>query len=350
MFPVEFSTTGFCAPFRGAEVARESEQLGFDVQMFGENHAMAADVFGEMRAAVPATTRIRLLCGPVNFVTRDPGVVASAIAPVQIASGGRAICGIARGDSAVALAGRSPQRQADLERDLGILRSYLRRETVDFGVRQSRLEWIGDLPYAPVPIELVCSGPRAIALAARAADRIGLSVGGDPGHVRWALGVIDEALAACGRTRADVRIGAYLPIAITADREKGRAALRQRVAGWAHMSSFRGIDLAQQPEIMRRTTEKLRHGYDYRFHRADVPAENPNTKIVDEEFADWFGIGGPASYVVERLSRLVELGVSYFGTAFIGAERERFARDVMPAVRRTGASGARASGARLPET
>jgi hypothetical protein len=102
------------------------------------------------------------------------------------------------------------------------------------------------------------------------------------------------------------------------------------------MSSFSGIDLSRQPEIMRRTTEKLRHGYDYRFHRADVPAENANTMLVDEEFADWFGIGGPPGYVVERLAELAQLGVSYFGTAFIGAERERFARDVMPAVRAAG--------------
>lgn len=330
---IEFSTTGFCAAFRGAEVARESEELGFDVQMFGENHAMAADVFGEMRAAAAATKQIRLLCGPVNFVTRDPGVIASAIAPIQIASGGRALCGIARGDSAVALAGRRPQRQADLERDLGILRRYLARQTVEFPERESRLEWIGDLPYAPVPIELVCSGPRAIALAASRADRVGLSVGGNPDHVRWALGVIDRALAESGRSRADVRIGVYLPVALTRDRASGRAALRQRVAGWAHMSSFPGIDLSRQPPILRAATEKLRHAYDYRFHRADVPAENTNTGLIDEEFADWFGVGGPASYVADRFSELTALGVSYFGTAFIGAERERFARDVMPAVR-----------------
>jgi alkanesulfonate monooxygenase SsuD/methylene tetrahydromethanopterin reductase-like flavin-dependent oxidoreductase (luciferase family) len=333
--PVEFATTGFCAAFRGAEVARESEELGFDVQLFGENHAMAADVFGEMRAAAAATRRIRLLCGPVNFVTRDPGVIASAIAPVQIASHGRALCGIARGDSAVALAGRRPQRQADLERDLGILRAYLMRETVDFGVRQSRLEWIGELAYVPVPIELVCSGPRAIELAARRADRIGLSVGGDPGYVRQVLELVDRGLAASGRSRADVRIGAYLPVSVTSDRASGRAALRRSVAGWAHMSSFPGIDLSRQPEMLRRATEKLRHAYDYRFHRADAPAENTNTRLIDEDFADWFGIGGPASYVAERLAALVELGVNY-GTALVGAERERFARDVMPPVRAAG--------------
>jgi 5,10-methylenetetrahydromethanopterin reductase len=330
---IEFSTTGFCPPFQGARIASESEALGFDVQLFGENHNMAADLFGEMRSAAEATSRIRLHCGPVNFVTRDPGVVASAIAPIQIASGGRAICGIARGDSAVALAGRAPQRQPDLERDLDILRRYLQRETVAFGDRESRLEWIGDLPYTPVPIDLVCSGPRAIALAARRADRIGLSVGRHPDRIRWALGVIDDALAEAGRSRGDLRIGAFIPLAITRDRNEAPDILRPRIAGWAHMSSFPGIDLASQPAVMRRVTERLRKDYDYRYHRAGVPLDNPNTQIIDAEFADWFGLGGPPSYVAERLIELTELGVECFGTALFGNERERFAADVMPRVR-----------------
>lgn len=329
---VGFGTTGFCRAFSGGEVAKRSEELGFDVQLFGENHAMAPDVFGEMRAAVESTEKIKLLAGPVNFVTRDPGVVASAIAPIQIMSGGRAICGIARGDSAVALAGRKPQRQAGLDRDLGILRTYLERGTVEFDERTSAIEWIGDLAYQPVPIELVCSGPRAIALAATRADRIGLSIGGHPDRFRWALEVVDEALAAAGRSRDDVRIGAYIPFAIDDDWAAAREALRFRVAGWAHMSSFPGIELGDQPEIMRKATEKLRAGYDYRFHGGG-PLDNPNNRMIDDEFADWFGIGGPPSYVVDRLGALVELGVDDFSTYFADGEREIFARDVMPAVR-----------------
>jgi alkanesulfonate monooxygenase SsuD/methylene tetrahydromethanopterin reductase-like flavin-dependent oxidoreductase (luciferase family) len=184
-----------------------------------------------------------------------------------------------------------------------------------------------------VPIEMVCSGPRAIALAATKADRIGLSVGGHPDRVRWALTIIDAALSAAGRTRADVAIGLYVPVAVTDDRTSGRTAIRYRVAGFAHMSSFAGNDLAAQPAIMRRATERLRDGYDYRFHRADVPLDNPNTRLIDEDFGDWFGIGGPPNYIADRLCELVELGVSTFVTALGGAEHERFAAEVIPAVR-----------------
>ena len=133
--PLEFGSTGFYPAFTGAERARRSEELGFDFQMFSENHTRVPDCLGEMRDAIGSTERIKLLCGPLNFVTRNPGVIASGIMPIQILSGGRALCGVASGDSAVAAVGQHPQRIKELERDLGILRSYLHREDVTFGGR-----------------------------------------------------------------------------------------------------------------------------------------------------------------------------------------------------------------------
>jgi 5,10-methylenetetrahydromethanopterin reductase len=333
LWPLEFGTTGFYPPFTGAEMARRSEELGFDFQMFSENHTRVPDCLGEMRDAVRSTDRIKLLCGPLTFVTRNPGVIASGILPIQLLSGGRAICGVASGDSAVAVAGKRPQHVKELERDLGILRSYLHQRDVTFGDMTSRLEWAAGLAFDPVPIQMVCSGPRAIAVAARLADRIGLSVGANPDRINWALKIIDEALGESGRSRDEVRIGAFLPVAITSDRATGRKAIRPRTAGWAHMSSFKGNDLSQQPEIMRRVTSVLRDTYDYRYHHPGAPAENPNTAACDEEFGDWFGIGGPPSYVVDRMGELVELGLDFFVTALPPAEREQFADEVMPPLR-----------------
>src|SRR5579863_481807 len=156
--PIEFGTTGFYPAFDGAKRAKMSEDMGFDIQGFSENHARATDCFGEMRDAARATSRIKLACGPVNFVTRNPGVVAAGILPIQVLSGGRAICNVAAGDSAVAAAGRQPQRIADMERDLGYLKTYLKGGEVEFGDRTSRLEWADELTWAPLPVQMVCSG------------------------------------------------------------------------------------------------------------------------------------------------------------------------------------------------
>jgi hypothetical protein len=76
---------------------------------------------------------------------------------------------------------------------------------------------------------------------------------------------------------------------------------------------------------MRRLTSVLRDTYDYRYHHPGAPAQNPNTAVCDDEFGDWFGIGGAPSYVVDRIGELVELGLDFFVTALPPAEREQFA-------------------------
>jgi len=57
-----------------AEVGSRHRSAGARQEL---RHSRTADCFGEMRDAVHATTRIRLACGPVNFQTRHPGVVAA---------------------------------------------------------------------------------------------------------------------------------------------------------------------------------------------------------------------------------------------------------------------------------
>jgi alkanesulfonate monooxygenase SsuD/methylene tetrahydromethanopterin reductase-like flavin-dependent oxidoreductase (luciferase family) len=333
MRPLEFGTTGFYPAFSGVERAKVSEEMGFDIQGFSENHSRATDCFGEMRDAARETTRIHLACGPVNFVTRHPGVVAAGIVPIQLLSAGRAICGVASGDSAVAAAGKKPQCLADMERDLGYLRTFLDNGEVDYGDGgTSRLEWADDLSWPHLPIQMACSGTRSIALASRIADRICLGIGTNPERVKWAGKIIADGLLASGRDREAVRVGVFAPIAITPDRATGRAQIRTRVSAWAHMQS--GGDLSQQPEILRRVTSVLRDSYDYSFHRPGAPAENPNSAVCDEEFGDWMGIGGPVSYVFDRMGELVELGVDFFMTALPMPERESFAGEVMPALRK----------------
>jgi 5,10-methylenetetrahydromethanopterin reductase len=335
MRQLEFGLTGFYPAFEGAKRARVAEQMGFDIHGFSENHSRTADCFGEMRDAISATTRIKLACGPVNFVTRNPGVVAAAVLPLQILSGDRVICNIASGDSAVAAAGLKPQRIADLRRDLGYLRTYLEGKEVKLGTQTSRLEWAANLSWNPIPIQLSCSGPKSIALAARTADRICLGIGTNIEHLSWALRIIHEGLAESGRQRDAVRIGLFAPIAIAPDRRAARALLRERSSAWAHMQSGRGIDLSQQPAILRKVTTVLREHYDYKFHRPGIPpGQNPNSAAIDEEFADWIGVGGPPSYVVDRLGQLVELGIDFFITSVSSTEREDFAAHVMPQLRK----------------
>lgn len=326
---LQFGNVSFCPPLQGAKLAADDEALGFDIRYFGENSSYGSDPFAELRDAASATSRIRLAVGATNFVIRHPIVIANAAAGVQVASGGRAICGVATGDSALGVIGRNPQRLSEFAEQARLLRGYLRGETVRTGEWESRIEWLKDVDYEPVPVEIMCSGPKTIRVAAGLADRITLTVGTAPERVAWALEVLDEGLVAAGRSRDEVDVGAYVGVVVDDDRERAIERLRVRVKGIAHMAALPGIDLQAQPEPLRGVTTRLRTAYDYHHH--NLKADNPLGDLIEPEFADWFGIGGAPGYVVDRLGELADAGLSYlFVSGMVGEERERFAADVMP--------------------
>jgi 5,10-methylenetetrahydromethanopterin reductase len=326
---IEFGVGSWCPPFQGPVLAAESEAMGFDVQYFGDNQCLTSDPFSELRAAAGATTTIRLATGVTNLVTRHPAVVASAMAAVQVCSGGRAICGVGKGDSALGMIGLGPQRHAEFTERLELLRAYLQGGTTRLGEWDSRLEWLDNVAYEPVPLQVMASGPKSLATAARFCDRISLGVGAAPERIRWALDIVDKSLVAAGRSRDDVTIGAQVNVVIHDDRDRALEQLRGRVKGYAHMASFPGHDLSTQPPIMRDVTSKLRRGYDYKHHNAS--ADNPVAALVSTDFADWFGIGGSINRVVDRLAELASMGLSYFNfPGLLSTEKEQIATTVLP--------------------
>jgi 5,10-methylenetetrahydromethanopterin reductase len=332
---VEFGHCTIAPPMQGAALALEDEQLGFDIRYFGDNHSLHPDPFVALFDAARATTRIKLGTGIVTTVTRHPSVLANLAAPLQLASHGRAILGIGKGDSVVAMVGKQPQKHDEFVSNTAMLRAFLHGDSVRLGGYDSRLEWLEGQDYEPVPIEIACAGPKTIGAAARIADRIQLTVGAPPERIRWALEIIREALSEVGRDRSEIQIGALVPLCVDASRTAAAERLRTGTAVIAHMASLPGIDLSSQPEKLRRVTTRLREAYDYRHH--NMEQANPMRDLVDAEFADWYGIGGPPSYIIERLQELVELGIDYF---FLGTipleEREILATEVMPRIRELG--------------
>ena len=106
---------------------------------------------------------------------------------MQVASGGRAVCGVGKGDSSGGRVGRSPQRHDDFVHDLRALCAYLSGGSIELHGVESRLAWLEKTDYRPVPVEVAATGPRSLAAAAAHADRISLAVGADAGRIRWAL-------------------------------------------------------------------------------------------------------------------------------------------------------------------
>src|SRR5271163_2655573 len=210
---IEFWKAGGSETTASMDAARSVEAEGWDGQMFMDSQSLCADPYVRMGVWAAATEKLRLSTGVTNPLTRHPAVTAAAAATLQSISGGRAVLGIGRGDSALAYLGHAPSRLAAFERALRDLQTLLSGGEVAFGGSLSpidapsldtlslgnrptatRLRWLPE-GLAKVPLDVAATGPKVIEMAAPIAERLTLSVGAIPERIDWALGLARAARA-----------------------------------------------------------------------------------------------------------------------------------------------------------
>jgi 5,10-methylenetetrahydromethanopterin reductase len=323
------------APDVDIALIQEAERLGFDSATFGDSQNSFASPFVRMGAATQVTERIKFASCGVPAVTRHPAMVAGEALTVHKYSGGRAILGLARGDSALSQIGRAiPGPLPEFESFARDTRALLRGETIESNGRPSKMNWLpADLP--PVPVDIACTGPNAIAMAARVADRISFAVGAQPSRIAWALDIARASAVAAGRDLADITFGAFLNTAVSDDVELAAETMRGPISYSMHFSAMPETKTDEQPEPLRRTTEPLR--------RAFMIKDQTPRDCVDAEAALWWGAIGTAAQVTEQIAALADLGLTHVyllngSTAptageFTQNSLEALSSDVMPELR-----------------
>jgi 5,10-methylenetetrahydromethanopterin reductase len=349
---VELWTSGVGLPRSTVRQARQAEDEGWDGLGLVDSQNLAGDPYVELALAAGATTSLQLATAVTNPVTRHPAVAATAIATVQGESGGRAVLGIGRGDSALAHLGLAPAPVPVFERYLQRLQGYLRGDEVPFdvetdgsgGVRSSdtlgmaggptssRLRWLRR-EQPKVPVDVAATGPKVIAAGARHAERVTFAVGVSPERIGWAVGVARSV-------RPDgLELGAYVPVLVHPDREEARRLIAGAVGSYARFSVMHGTVSGPVDAAQRERLEAVHDAYDMGAHFSHG---SPQSKELDDDVIDAFGIAGPAGYCVERMLELEALGIRriFVMGAGIGLDREeaaasraRLVSEVLPAVR-----------------
>jgi 5,10-methylenetetrahydromethanopterin reductase len=298
----------FPNPTGSAGMAQMVEQLGFNSLLFADTQCLTPEVWSQLMLVAAATERIEIGTGVTNPVTRDPAVTASAALGLQVASGGRVVLGIGRGDSSMAKIGRRPARLAEFELYLERLRAYMDGDEVDREGSPSRIEWLDDCGVPHVPIEVAATGPKVIDIAARRADRICFAVGADTERMEECIARARRCAEAADRDPDSLRFGAYVNCVIHEDRDVAREAIRGGLSVFAHFSGFAGMDIESLPEGTREAARHLRTGYDMANHAV---AAGAHAQALDAEFIHRFGIAGPAEEATTRLQAIADAGIGF---------------------------------------
>jgi 5,10-methylenetetrahydromethanopterin reductase len=317
---------------RTVDRARQVEAWGFDGLLVADSQNLNAEVWIELALAGVATERIGLGPGVTNPFTRHPAVTASAALTLQAETGGRAVLGLGRGDSALTQIGRRPVSADELEDALVALQAYLRGEEASVDGHAGRIRWADETGQSKVPVAVAATGPHVIAAAARHAERVDFTVGAEPERVRWA---IETARAAGDR---DISLGAFLNVAVDPDAAVARNLVRGSTAIFARFGT-EGAPPDGLSGVTRAGIERLAHDYDETRHGH---ADAPHALQLEDEFIDRFALIGNADEVVGRVSELAALGIERLvvvpgsidaDPALVAESDARFAEEVLPHLR-----------------
>jgi 5,10-methylenetetrahydromethanopterin reductase len=319
----------YAFPHEVEQAARDAEADGWDGMVFQDSQNLTPDITVSMTLAARATERLVIGTAVTNLVTRNPAVVASMFSTLHAVSGGRALLGVARGDTALHLVG---ERAPDAERFAVLverLRGYLAGQEVDVDGQASRIAWLPVDGLPPVPVNVFGSGPVNLAGAAAHGDLVTMAVGAEPEQVAWGL----EQVRAVD---AQVPVGALVVAATGAPQQDLRDLVRANASISAHFRrDASGVLDRADADVVARVTRD----YDDRDH---ATAHSAQAADLPDDFLDRFCIIGTPEHCAERLRELVALGLSHVivvggGRDTDPAQRHRsddlFAREVLPAVR-----------------
>ena len=322
---------------RAAALAAEAERDGYDGMTLSDTPCQTADPLVGLALAAGTTKHLGLGLGVTNSVTRHPSTLAAAMATVQLASDGRAVIGIGRGDSAVTKVGLEASKVDVFEQYVTRLQGYLSGEVVELDGPMARLAWV-DGPK--VPVDVAASGPKMVAVAARHAERITFNIGADPDRVAHFVDLAREG----GRNGRPESLGApslglYVNVAPHPDEAIAHQLVKPVVAVYMRFSGMGGHTVEGVPPKDAAVIEAVASNYDMARH---AQSDASHLEYLDDEFVGRFAVAGSPEHCTQRLTELAVLGIGRFIVAgpaigedpdHVAESRRLLAGRVIPAVR-----------------
>lgn len=317
------------------ETAARCEELGYDGLSLTDSQNLAPDTYVALTLAARATQRLKLGPGVTNPLTRHAAVASGAIASVQQVSGGRAMLGIGRGDSALFNIGHKPVSPKVFESYVTDLQTYLRGDAFDISGYSSQLKWMGKPVPSKVPVDVAATGPKMIAIGARLAERVSFALGADTDRIAWGVEQVRNAVA---KEQDLPSLGVYLNVCVHDDVERAAELVRPGVGIFAHFTGMPGATRDRVKETDQAVFDRVGDYDKARHGRGDAA----HAQALPLEFIERFSVIGPAAACIEKLKSIQALGIErmfiigprhdHFGDEAHAAQA-RFANEVIPHLR-----------------
>lgn len=297
---------------RIADLGARAEAEGFDA-VFASCHYNNRDPFVALDRVARRTDSVRIGPGVANPYETHPVTLASRVATLEEASGGRALFGIGAGDRST-LTNLGYERDRPLRRVLEafkVAQDLFAGERVDhdgtFLAADAGLNY--DDEVGEVPVYVGAQGPHMIRMAAKHADGVLLN-GAHPRDFEWAAEQVEKGLADRPDARGDFDFAAYASVSVAEDEREARAAARPPVAF---------IAAGAAPPVLER------HGLDR--DRAAAIGEHISAgefeeafEAVSERMLDAFCIAGTPETVEEKVAGVLEYADSFVASAPLGPD------------------------------
>jgi 5,10-methylenetetrahydromethanopterin reductase len=217
---------------RIGRLGEAAEAAGFDT-VFASCHYNNRDPFVALDRVARRTETVRVGPGVANPYETHPVTLASRVATLEEASGGRAVFGVGAGDKST-LNNLGFDHDRPLRRVLEtfkVAEDLFAGERVDhdgtFRAHDAGLNF--DEAVGEIPTYVGAQGPHMIRMAAKHADGVLLNAS-HPRDFEWAAERVEEGLEERPDHRGEFDFAAYAAVSVTEDAAAARAAARPPVA------------------------------------------------------------------------------------------------------------------------
>ena len=291
------------------DTVRRADQYGFARLGTGDTQWHTMECFTTLTLMALNSERAEIGPRVTNPVTREPSVMASAIASLEVISQGRAVLGIGRGDSAVYNIGLKPASVEATRDYILAVRELLEKGETTFQGRHNRFTW----PRARrrIPICIVAEGTRMLRLAGEIGDQVLIGTGLTQEIVEASLKELHEGAREAKRNPAEIEVWWAPRLSIAETREQALRNVMASIASAGNHALRAGLSGKHVPEQLKGNIQRFHQEYDYAQHGVKT---GKNTQLVEqlgltEYFLDRFAVAGSPADIVERIRKLARMGL-----------------------------------------